>query len=169
MNTLIIVLRIIHIVAGIYWVGAALLMNFVVGPSIGATGDAGRQFAGHMMTKTKFSMSMTVSVILVLVAGTWLYWIDSNEFTSAWMRSGAGIVFGVGAVFASIGAVAGFMNGGNNRKLGALGAQIQGKPNPEQLAQIQAIQKQQAMIIPLNTYTLLLAVLCMATARYFIF
>lgn len=167
MNTLLITLRILHIIAGVYWVGAALLMNFFIGPSIKATGDAGRQFAGHMMTKTKFSASMTISVILTLGAGSFLYWIDSNGFSSAWVKSGAGIVFGIGAVFGFVGGVAGFMNGANNRKLSALGAQIQGKPSPEQMAQLQSIQKQQAIIVPLNTYVLLIAILCMATARYF--
>lgn len=169
MSTLLIALRITHILAGVYWVGAALMMNFFIGPSVGATGDAGRQFIGHIMAKTKFSMSMNYAVILALGAGTALYWIDSNGFSSAWMSSGAGTVFGIGGVFGLIGGVAGFMNGSNNRKLGALGSQIQGKPTPEQMAQIQAVQKQQAIIIPLTTYSLLIATLCMASARYFTF
>ena len=169
MSTILIALRIIHILAGVYWVGAALMMNFFIGPSVGATGEAGRQFIGHIMAKTKFSTSMTYAVILTLGAGTFLYSIDSKGFSSAWMASSPGIVFGVGSIFGLIGGVVGFMNGANNRKLGALGAQIQGKPTPEQMAQIQAVQKQQAVIIPLNTYSLLIATLCMASARYFTF
>jgi uncharacterized membrane protein len=46
------VLRFLHIMAGIIWAGGAILMNLVIGPAIGATGDAGRQFAGHLMEKT---------------------------------------------------------------------------------------------------------------------
>jgi hypothetical protein len=39
MSYLILVLRVIHVLGGIFWVGAALLMNFFVGPTW-RTGDA---------------------------------------------------------------------------------------------------------------------------------
>ena len=169
MSYLILVLRVIHILGGIFWVGSALLMNFFVGPTLRATGDAGRQFAGHFMARTRFVMAMNFSVIGTVLAGFWLYGIDSNWFQSAWMSSGAGTGFSIGAAFAIVGLVTGFMNGGNNRKLAQLGAQIQGKPTAEQAAQLGAIAKQQGWVVPVNTATLLLAALFMATARYFVF
>jgi uncharacterized membrane protein len=169
MNYLTLFLRLAHILSGIFWVGAALLMNFYVGPTIRATGDGGKQFAGYFMTKTKFTITMNVSVFVTLIAGFWLYGIDSQWFSSPWMRSGAGTGFGIGAFFALIGFVTGFMNGGNNRKLAALGSQIQGKPTPEQMEQLSAIQKQQGWVVPVNTWTLVLAVFFMAIARYLVF
>ena len=169
MNYLILVLRLVHIVGGIFWVGAALLMNFFVGPTLRATGDAGRQFAGHFMAKTRFVMAMNVSVIATIVAGFWLYGIDSNWFSSPWMSSGAGTGFTIGAVFAIAGLATGFMNGGNNRKLAKLGGQIQGKPTAEQAAQLGAITKQQGWVVPVNTVALLLAAFFMAISRYLVF
>jgi len=169
MNYLILVLRVIHILGGIFWVGAALLMNFFVGPTLRATGDAGRQFAGHFMARTRFVMTMNISVIATVLAGFWLYGIDSNWFQSSWMSSGAGTGFTIGALFALAGLVTGFLNGGNNRRLAKLGAQIQGKPTAEQAAQLGAIMKQQGWVVPVNTVTLLIAALLMATARYFVF
>lgn len=169
MDYLKLALRFIHIIGGVFWVGAALVMNFFVAPTMRATGDAGRQFAGHFMGKTKIVAAMNVSVYSTLIAGFWLYGIDSQWFSSPWMRSGAGIGFGIGAGFALIGFVTGLMNGGNNRKLAMLGSQIQDKPTPEQAAQLAAIQKQQGWVVPVNTWTLLLAVLFMATARYLVF
>ena len=77
--------EIIHILGGIFWVGSALLMNFFVGPTLRATGDAGRQFAGHFMARTRFVMTMNISVIATVLAGFWLYGIDSNWFQSSWM------------------------------------------------------------------------------------
>lgn len=169
MNYLTLALRVIHIAGGVFWVGAALLMNFFVGPTLRATGDAGRQFAGHFMGRTKFTAAMNISVYATLIAGFWLYGIDSQWFSSPWMRSGAGIGFGIGAGFGLVGFITGFMNGANNRKLAALGAQIQGKPTPEQAAQLAAVQKQQGWVVPVNTWTLLLAVFFMAAARYLVF
>jgi uncharacterized membrane protein len=39
-------LRIIHIVAGVFWVGGTLIMTFFVAPAIGATGESGQKFVG---------------------------------------------------------------------------------------------------------------------------
>jgi hypothetical protein len=47
-----------------------------------------------------------------------------------------------------------------------LGAQFKGKPTAEQMTQMQAIQKQQALYSRLSTITLVLAVVFMAIARY---
>jgi len=169
MNYLTLVLRLVHIVGGIFWVGAALLMNFFVGPTLRATGDAGKQFAGHLIAKTKFTMTMNIAVIASALSGLWLYGIDSTWFTSQWMHSGAGTGFTIGAIFGLVGFITGFMNGANIRKIAKLGAQIQGKPTPEQVAAMGAIQKQQAWVIPTNSYSLLLAALFMAIARYLVF
>jgi len=166
MDILTVVLRLVHVVGGVFWVGGAIAMNFFIGGTIRATGDAGKQFAGHLMGRTSFSQFMTYSAILSVLAGFILYGIDSNWFTSAWQSSGPGIGFGIGALFALIGLVTGIMNGNNNRKMGRLGAQIQGKPTAEQAAQLGAIQQQQAWVVPVNTYSLLLALILMAVARY---
>ena len=166
MDILVLILRLLHIIGGVFWVGGAVAMNFFVAPTMRATGDAGKQFAGHLISRTPFSPFMMYSGIASIVAGFILYGIDSNWFTSAWQSSGPGIGFGLGALFALIGMVTGIMNGSNNRKMGALGAQIQGKPTPEQSARLGAIQKQQAWVVPVNTYSLLLALALMAVARY---
>lgn len=166
MNTFTLILRLVHIIGGVFWVGGALAMNFFVAPTLGATGDAGRQFAGHLMGKTRFSTFMTTNAFLSVIAGFILYGIDSNWFTSAWQSSGPGIGFAIGALFALVGLVTGIMNGNNNRAMGRLGAQIQGKPTVEQAAQLGMIRKQQTWVIPVNTWSLLLAVVFMAIARY---
>ena len=166
MNTFALILRLVHIIGGVFWVGGALAMNFFISPTLGATGDAGRQFASHLMGKTRFSTFMSSNAFLSVIAGFILYGIDSNWFTSAWQSSGPGIGFGVGALFALVGLVTGIMNGNNNTALGKLGPQIQGKPTPEQAARLGTIRRQQAWVIPVNTWTLLLAVVFMAVARY---
>lgn len=169
MDYLILALRLVHIIGGVFWVGAALVMNFFVGPTLRATGDAGKQFAGHLIAKTSFSRVLMISSIATVIAGFWLYGIDSAWFTSPWVSSGAGTGFGIGAGFALVGLVTGIMNGNNIRKLARLGAQAQGKPTPEQVSAIGAVQKQQGWVVPVNTYSLLLAVFFMAVARYLSF
>ncbi len=166
MYLLVIILRLLHILGGVFWVGGALATNFFVGPTIGATGDAGKQFAGHLMSRTRFTAAMTGGAIVTVIAGFFLYGIDSAWFSSAWQSSGPGIGFAIGALFALVGLVTGMMNGKNNKAMGRIGAQIQGRPTSEQAATLAAIRKQQAWVVPVNSYSLLLAVFFMAIARY---
>ena len=79
-------LRIVHIVAGVIWVGGALIMAFFISPTIGATGEAGQKFVGHLMNHLKFSTRMMIASGLTILAGFILDWIDSDGFTSPWMR-----------------------------------------------------------------------------------
>lgn len=160
-------LRFLHIVAGIVWGGGAIMMNLVFGPAIGATGDAGRQFANHLMTKTAFSKIMLVSGLLTVLAGSWMYGINSNWFSSGWMLSGQGIGFGVGAISGIVALVFGFMIGNTNGRLAALGTQIQGKPTEEQMALMGELRKRQAFVTNGNTICILVSIVLMASARFF--
>ena len=76
MNTFILIFRLLHVIGGVFWVGGALAMNFFIGGTIRATGDAGKQFAGHLMGRTQFSQYMMYSGIASIVAGFILYGID---------------------------------------------------------------------------------------------
>jgi hypothetical protein len=140
-------------------------MNFFFGPTIGATGDSGKQVAGYLMGRTRFTAAMTGGALVTVMAGFLLYRIDSNWFSSAWQSSGPGIGFAIGARFALVGLVTGILNGNNNKAMGRIGAQIQGKPTTDQAARLGAIRKRQTWVVPANTYSLLLAVFFMAIAR----
>jgi hypothetical protein len=85
------------------------------------------------------------------------------------MSSSTGIGFGIGAIFGLIAFVFGAMFGASNAKLAQVGAQVQGKPTEEQLSQIQALQKRIRVVSPIHIYSMLLSMIFMATARYFVF
>ena len=159
-------LRIIHIGAGVFWVGASLAMMFFVGPAVGATGDAGQKFLSHLMINRKISARISAAAGASVLAGAILYWIDSQGLTSAWMKSGAGIGFTIGALFAIVGLVFGILVGRGNKARAQIGSQMQGKPSAEQAAQLQSIQKQLGTYSMLSTIGLVLAVVFMAVARY---
>jgi uncharacterized membrane protein len=164
MNTLMLVLRWLHIFSAVYWVGAGLTMTFIISPAVAATGDAGRQFVGHLMTKTKFSLSMMIAGLTTVIAGTIMYVIDSGA--QGWANSGSGITFGIGGVFGIAALVFGIMIPKINGEIGKLGAQIKGMPTPEQAAQMQALRQRVTMISYTNAVCLILATTLMATARF---
>lgn len=158
--------RFLHIIAGIVWAGGAILVNFVIGPAIGATGDTGRQFAGYLMTKTSFSRMMLGSGVTTVLAGIYLYGVNSNWFSSGWMRSGQGIGFGIGAATGIAALVFGFMIGNTNGALAALGAQIQGKPTDEQMTAMGLLRKRQTFVTAANTICIIISIAMMASARF---
>jgi len=158
-------LRIIHIVAGVIWVGGTLTMTFFIGPTIGATGEAGQKFVGHLMNNLKFSNRMSAAAGLSILAGLILYALDARA-GAAWQRSGFAIGLSIGAGFAIIGFIFGILIGRTTNAMAQLGAQFQGKPTNEQMTQMQTIRKQQATYSNISAAALILAVIFMATARY---
>lgn len=161
------ILRVAHIVSGILWAGGALALTLFVAPTMSATGDAGKQFAGHLIGKTRFSLYMSLTGLTTVIAGSILYGFDSNWFQSSWMMSATGSVFGVGAAFGIAAFVFGIMLGNANTATAALGAQVQGKPTAEQATLLQTLLKRQKMTSQGNMICMFVSILCMASARLF--
>jgi uncharacterized membrane protein len=167
-NILVVVLRIIHIVAGVFWVGSSLFTGIFLGPAVSATAEAGQRVLAQLTTKARITAAISASAGLTALAGGWLYWLDSAGLTSEWMHKGPGVGFGIGALFAVVGLVFGSMVGRDMGALGKLATEISGKPTPEQLGKIGAVRRQLAYAGPTTTVTLLIALICMATARYWV-
>ena len=169
MNTLIIVLRLIHVIGGMFWLGSTLLMVLFILPSVHATIESGQKFLAHLLTKTHYGRMLGASVILTMLAGASLYWIDSAGFTSGWTRSGPGWGFGIGGTLGVIAFIFGNRFGNNVMLLGMTAAKIEGEPTSEQKAIMDAAQQPLGLLGVISTVTLLLALICMATARYWRF
>ena len=158
-------LRIIHIVGGVFWVGGTLIMTFFIGPTIGAIGEPGQRFVGHLTNQLKFSNRMSIAAGSTVLAGFILYALDARA-GSAWLRSSFAIGLGIGAAFAVIGFVFGIMIGRTTKAMAQLGGQIQGKPSAEQMGRLEDLRKRQATYSSIAALTLILATVFMAIARY---
>ena len=169
MDYLMLILRLTHIFAGIFWVGATLMMSFIVEPTTRATGEAGQQVIHHLMTKARLSTAMTVAAILTVLAGYTMYWLDSDGFSSAWTHSGPGIGFGIGGAAGLFGLIFRILANRNMTTLSRLASQNKERPASEQSQKLISLQKSLARLNMLNTWALIIAVLFMATARYLVF
>ena len=169
MNVLIIVLRLLHIVAGVFWVGAAMVSTFFLSPAVAATGEAGRAFMDYLITKARISTRISAASGTTVLAGAILYWLDSQGFTSSWTTSGPGIGFALGAVLALVGMGLGALVGASAKKLGAIAAAAKGKPSAAQLAELKAAQASMSRASLWSTVLLVISLVCMATARYWLF
>lgn len=146
MNTyLLILLRIVHVIAGILCGGAAISYLFYIKPAVKAIGPAGPQFMENLAERRKYPLFMISTSLLTVLAGGILLWFSSGGFNATWIASGPGIGFTIGTL-AGLAAflVGNFGIGPTSAQMGALGQQIGasgGKPTPEQISILQTLEK----------------------------
>ena len=90
------VLRLLHILAGLIWVGAALLMSFYIEPTAAASGSDGKRFLRALYGKSSFPRLIPLSAVITTVAGLLLYGLLSYHDA---MSSAMGLILTVGALF----------------------------------------------------------------------
>jgi len=169
MNYYLLVLRILHIGAGAFWVGSTLSLAFFIKPALKETGGLGQQFFDYLVTKKRFGTDAAGAGGMAGLAGILLYWRDSQGFTSAWMHSGAGIGFTIGAVLGLIAFIFGVLTDQKIKAMVGLREQLESAASDELISQLQLMEKQQTTYLYISAVTLSLAVWIMASARYFFF
>lgn len=167
---LVLLFRLVHVVAGILWGGAAVYYLFFVKPSVGAIGAAGPQFMHNLMARRKLPVFMLSTSLLTVLAGGLLYWSSSGGFNTAWIATGPGLGFTLGSLAALVAFLFGtFVIGPTAGQLGGLGAQIAASgqgPTPDQAAKMRALEQRLTFAERVDIIMLAVAMLTMATARY---
>jgi uncharacterized membrane protein len=164
----VIILRVLHIGAGVFWVGAAFVLFVFIQPSAKELGQPGQAFMGHLATRKRLPLVVLVSGIVTVLAGLLLYWEASDGFDASWISTGPGIGFTVGGAAAIIAVVLGLIvTKPAIDRMGALGQAIAGgQPTPEQASELQRLQAKTVLVGRISLVLLALAVVAMATARY---
>ena len=169
---ILLLLRLVHIVAGVGWVGGAVVNSLFVEPSARATAPASGKFMQYFMGKRRFSAYMAVTSGLTVLAGGLLFWNSSGGFQWAWMRSGPGLMFTVGSVLGIAVWLWGLLLiAPRATRLSALGQAIGaagGPPTPAQTAELQRLDREMSVIGRVDFVLLLVALFAMATARYWL-
>ncbi|MGH8369749.1 MAG: hypothetical protein ACRESC_02095, partial [Gammaproteobacteria bacterium] len=131
-----IILNLIHILSGVFWGGAVLLLAVCISPAVDAAGPAGGVFMHKLMLETRFAMAMGVSGGLTILSGLVMYWLVSGGFSPAWLSSTHGILISVGAVFGILTAVIGGVSSKHaGKRMSALAGEIQAAGNTPSDAQ----------------------------------
>ena len=173
MDWTMIVLRILHILGGVYWAGTAFLLVTAIEPTIRDLGPEGGKFLQRLADKGKISSRSSAAAGITVLAGLLMYWRVSGEFSAAWMVSGRGLALTIGAVFGLAAFGVGFgVTGQATRKMGDLGKLMQasGKPpTPEQLAQVKQLQERISAGGRATAIFLVITIVGMASAQYLLF
>ena len=89
MTAEILVLRLVHILGGIFWVGSGLFTTFFLVPALASSGPS----AGPVMTalqRRHLFTALPVSALLTILSGLRLMWIGSAGFAPAYFASASG-------------------------------------------------------------------------------
>ena len=165
-----VVLRVVHILAGVFWVGAALTTLLFIQPAARELGPAAGPFMMHLAGRKRLIDYVLGAAGLTVLAGLLMYWRVTGGLDLDVIGSAYGISLTIGALCA----IAALAIGGSIVRPGimatlAIGREVTaggGAPTPEQAARMQAIQRRSIAagkaIVPL----LIVAVIGMAAARY---
>jgi uncharacterized membrane protein len=168
-QTITLLLRLIHILAGIFWVGGAFLLAGFLLPTVRATGPEGGRFMQQLMGRRRLPVFMGIAMVLTVLSGFAMYGRVAAATNGAWAGTPPGIAYGLGGLAAVLGAVVGMVLGGaSGRRMAAIGQRITetGRPTPEQQAEMERLQGRMALGSRLTAALLLLAASAMAVARY---
>lgn len=165
------VLRLLHIVGGVLWVGAIVLMAGFVIPAIRSSGPGGGNVMRDLVGNRKLPVYLSILSWGTILTGGALAWRDAGPMGFRWFEQGMGLMLGIGATLGLAGGLIGlFVNAPTAKRLGALGARIQSAgraPLPEELHDMQRMQDTLFGATKLTALLLVLATMAMATARYF--
>ena len=166
----VVILRLIHILSGVFWVGSIIFLGRFVMPTIRTMGPAGGAFMTHLTTVLKLPRAQFGAALLTILSGLSLEWHDSIGLQSEWLRSRAGMAFGTGGGLAIIAFLIGVsVSLPASKRMGALLAEIQAKggtPDAAQAAEVKRLQQRLGNALRAVMLLLVLATAAMAVARY---
>ncbi|HJS47126.1 MAG TPA: hypothetical protein VJ773_03965, partial [Gemmatimonadales bacterium] len=108
MDPLLIALRLIHVVAGILWVGFAVFVPFYLAPALAEAGPESARVMGALQRRGLTTV-MPVLAVLTILAGLWLYWRASGGSLAGYLGTTPGLVLGLGGVAAILGFAIGML------------------------------------------------------------
>jgi len=168
-NVLMIVLRVIHIFSGVFWVGVSFFNLGFLQPTVQATGNEGQKVMQHLTSRTRFTVTAYTAATLTLLSGWTMYW-NLFGFRLSVLSSGYGLFLTMGGIAGTIAWLIAIIF--VRRVLGrmqAIGSAIQvqgGPPTPEQASELQAIGGQLVKLGQWAVVFMIIALLGMSTAQY---
>lgn len=106
MDLLLVVLRMVHIIGGVYWAGTIFFFVTFLEPAIRSLGPDGGKVMVRFFERGYLTL-LPVIATLTLLSGLWLLWLVSDGFDSRYMGSRIGIGLSTGGFFAILAFVVG--------------------------------------------------------------
>jgi hypothetical protein len=169
-NAEIIVLRLVHVLGGIFWLGSGLFTTFFLMPAFKRAGPAAGPVLGALQQQRLFTVLPIVAVLTIL-SGLRLMWIMSAGFSAVYFASGTGRILAVSGALAIVGFLASLVIARPamvraGQLAGSIGTMAAGAERDAAAARIAALQRRGAIASVIAVTTVVLAGAGMAIARY---
>jgi uncharacterized membrane protein len=166
----IILLRLVHIASGAFWFGSAFVIFLFLQPTAMATAPESNRFMLHLLGRRRLTEATLTAAALTVAAGSILLWRDSNGLDATWISNPPGLGFTIGAAAAWL-AFLGFLFIGYpaGRRITDIGGRLADErrpPTPGEQQQLAASQQRLRRLGMAVLALLTVAIICMATARY---
>jgi hypothetical protein len=162
--------RLLHVLTGVVWAGAAVLIAGHLMPAVRAAGTGGTAVMKQLTVVQRLPAKLAFLGITAIASGGYLLWIESAGLSSNWMNTGPGITYCVGAIATLLAAIIGFgINIPAANRMGALAAAVHARPEGATSMENQTLGRLAARIARGTRAVALLLVLAtasMAAARY---
>lgn len=170
MHAELLILRLIHILTGIFWIGSGLYTFFFLGPALASTPAVMGQVMAGLRRRRVFT-AQAIAAGLVILSGLRLLMIDSAGVSGSYFATGTGRTFAIAGVFALLAAVFNFGVAQPTMERAAavghaLAAAADGGEKARLTEQLDRLRKRGAIAGMLAVSSGLLAASGMAIARY---
>ena len=168
--TLLLLLRLLHVVGGALWVGMAVYTTVYLIPAVEDAGPDGGKVMAALQRRGILTVLPALALVTVL-SGAWLYWRMSGGMSGEFLRSGTGLTFGLGGL-ASVAAYAigiAVLRPSMMRAaalMSQIGPQMAEAERRERVAEAQRSRARGSRAGQIVAVLLLAAVAAMAVARY---
>src|SRR5437879_10837372 len=102
-----ILLRVIHILSGVFWAGATFFLVGFLQPVVAASGPEGGRLMQRLTSQKRFQMAMPVAAGLTILSGLTLYGRVSAGLQIDWITAWPGLVLALSSVAAILAVVTG--------------------------------------------------------------
>jgi uncharacterized membrane protein len=162
-------LRLIHVLCGVFWVGAGLYSTLFMAPAMSKAGPAAGPIMEELVRRKIFTV-MPLAAVLTMLTGLRLLWIVSGGFVPSYFSSPTGATFALGGALAIVGFLLGmFYLRPGQMKMGQLTQQMAKASDAEKpalQAELAKVRSKNAVGTAAAMAMLTLSVVTMAIARY---
>jgi uncharacterized membrane protein len=166
-----VVFRLVHILSGIFWVGAVAMFALFISPAAAELGPAAGPMLSNLVLKRRVVRVVAAAGATTILAGAFVYWHDWDTYGNLgrFLDSRFGEVLTAGALFAiaafAIGVTVVLPGVEGAVRLGGEIARADGPPPPELLERMRALQIRNRRATRTVLVLLVVAAAAMATAR----
>lgn len=164
------VLRLVHVLGGIFWVGSGVFASFFLMPALAGVGPAAGAVMGGLQQRRLFVFMPTVAVLTIL-AGLRLMWLTSGGFAPAYFSSPQGSAYALGGAASIVAFLLALLIGRpSGVRIGALSAQLAATTDDASrtrtVAELDRVRLRSGIVGWVTTWLLIFSAAAMAVARY---